>query len=517
MDTSRRQFLLHAGVALPLFAGLNSCGGGGGGGGGGSGANAGTVGVSSSVPATGLTDYGKNLMPYSVLAKPSKLVPFLDPDFKTKMVRLTDASTDWHSQVAVPAYPTTQAWNCDESLLILYVTSPLTANGISGSWALMDGNHYNFIQFLPINPADVEQFYWSTTEPSAIYYLNNAQINGVQVNQLVKVAVTPTAHNAAGAITQVSVGSPQVLHDFANDFKSGGALYNAVRGVGTITEVSGGEDPFAMSETNDLIGLGAYLNRNGPSGGKEYASFSYRISTNTIGATKTVEGAVPQATPSGSNTYFYNSTTSVSVMDPVSNAVKLTLPFDGTQHSDMLRNSVGDDVVAGVQFDVPSGGQTGTLVWTNLSKGGSINVVIGPSKGDPYPPGGTLVSGRAYKVPGWVAVGITGCPSGSTGDCQGPQPTVSGSPRTYLDQEILISNIDSGAVYRVAHHRTTGNYGNATNSNYWAQPNVTISPSGTRILFASDWGSANPSAPVINGNAVVDTYVVELPGYGGPV
>ena len=38
---------------------------------------------------------------------------------------------------------------------------------------------------------------------------------------------------------------------------------------------------------------------------------------------------------------------------------------------------------------------------------------------------------------------------------------------------------------------------------YWAEPHTVPSPSGTRALFASDWG----------GGASVDTYVIELPSY----
>lgn len=37
--------------------------------------------------------------------------------------------------------------------------------------------------------------------------------------------------------------------------------------------------------------------------------------------------------------------------------------------------------------------------------------------------------------------------------------------------------------------------------------------SGTRILFQSDWGSADPSNPIVNPNATVDSYVLILPTY----
>jgi hypothetical protein len=40
-----------------------------------------------------------------------------------------------------------------------------------------------------------------------------------------------------------------------------------------------------------------------------------------------------------------------------------------------------------------------------------------------------------------------------------------------------------------------------------------VSTSGTRILFQSDWGNGDPSNPVLDPNAAVDTYVIELPSY----
>ena len=89
--------------------------------------------------------------------------------------------------------------------------------------------------------------------------------------------------------------------------------------------------------------------------------------------------------------------------------------------------------------------------------------------------------------PGWVAVSMTGNPSG-----QG-----------YLDQEIALANVNTGVVCRVAHHRS---YGQEGTIGYWAEPHVNISPSGTRMIFASDW----------NNGSTVDTYVVELPSYQQP-
>jgi len=98
---------------------------------------------------------------------------------------------------------------------------------------------------------------------------------------------------------------------------------------------------------------------------------------------------------------------------------------------------------------------------------------------------------------------------GSSGN-SGPTP----NPCTILDQEIMLTNLTTGVSWRVAHHRSTGDYSNAAQSNYWAQTNVTFSTGGTRILFQSDWGNADPSNPVVNPNAAVDTYVLVLPAFG---
>jgi Divergent InlB B-repeat domain/Bacterial Ig domain len=423
---------------------------------------------------------------YSALAKPGKGQAVTDPDFGTTIRRITDAKGDWNDSVAVPAYPTVQAWNADESLLILYTTG-----GSHPGWALLDGKTYAFKQWLDINPADVEQFYWSTTNPALLYYVDNHQSGTTNYD----------------ALTQLNVltGVKTVLHDFAPDMLAGGKLSGICPYSGM--KVSGGEDPFYMSYDNDLIGLGCYLNRDGPGGASAFAAFSYRISTNTIGTPFTVEADVPQALPSGHGTYFYSSETSVRVLDAATNAVQRTIAYDGTQHSDMLLGAGGDDLVAGPQFDGPSG--SGTLMVANLTRGGVTTII------SDYPPSGTLISGKSWQNPGWVAMAMTGCPSGSNGNCNGYTPVAAADPQTYLDQEVLLADVDGGTVCRLAHHRTTGNYSNARNSNYWAQPNIVISPSGTRILFASDWGAADPKHVTVDGSAVVDTYVIELPGYRG--
>jgi hypothetical protein len=415
-----------------------------------------TVGTGTELCA-GAGTTGKSLMTYSPLTKPALHQAVTDPDFGTIIRRVTDVATQWPgATVAVPAYPTIPAWNADESYLLLYITQP------SKGWALFNGKTYAYLRMLDINPADVEQFYWSTADPDLIYYVDQ---NSFVLTRL-----------------HVSTGAKEALHNFKTDISSG-VLTSVCSGADL---VSGGGDPFFTSYDNDLIGLGC---RKTGGSSTAYEGFSYRLSTNTIGTTQHLVDVVPQAAPSGT-LRFLAGTTSSRVLDATNNSVLRTLPWNGEEHSDMLRNAAGDDLVAGVQYDSPTG-NNGTLMVANLTTG-SVSTIIGEAKGDPYPPTGTLVSGKAFKNPGWVAVGATGNGLNAANPAS-----------TYLTQEIMLANVDTGQVCRLAHHRSFGYDANSSNQNYWAQPNVVISPSGTRVLFPSDW----------YGGSTVDTYVIELPGY----
>ena len=145
----------------------------------------------------------------------------------------------------------------------------------------------------------------------------------------------------------------------------------------------------------------------------------------------------------------------------------------------------GHDTYNCVAFDPgPGGSGVGTLVVFDLTTG-EDTVVIGQDAGYPCPPSGTHVSAVAHQAPGWVAVSVAG------NDLDG---------QDVLDNELLLADTNTGVVCRVGHHRSHGRDGP---QGYWAEPHASISPSGTRLLFASDRG----------GGATVDTYVVELPSY----
>lgn len=390
--------------------------------------------------AAGLTLLTPAAKPVPTVARPAKGVWFQDATSGVRMMRITDAA---EGTIVIPAYGTIPAWNADESLLILYRQG--------GGHLLFDGKTYAFKRKLDINPADVEQFYWSSTDPDVLFYVDNREASGASVRQLIRY--------------HVSTGVKEVAKDWSAEFGAPKG-YNAVRS---------GNDPFYTSQDNTLFGQGGRLGRNGPNGASMHDGFVFNLATGQRSAIIQQEGNVPQPTPSGKFAIIDGSP--LKVVDPLTLVQTRTVALNSNEHADMLMNAAGQDVWAATQFDGPSG--SGNLIVGNLATG-IVKTIIGESTGFGYPPSGTHISGRAIKATGWLAMSIIGS-----------------SNTQALARSISICNIDSAKCYFVAHHRSTS-------GDYWAEPHVNISPSGTRLIFGSDWGG--------NGSQV-DTYIVELPSY----
>jgi hypothetical protein len=192
------------------------------------------------------------------------------------------------------------------------------------------------------------------------------------------------------------------------------------------------------------------------------------------GETPRVPGGAPQITPSGQFAIMAGG------LYKIDGTKIRTMASDTNEHGDMTRLANGQDVWISAQFDVAP---VGNVIAENLATG-AVTTIIGQANGFGYPPTGTHLSGHAIKAPGWIAVSITGDPKGNA----------------LLSQSVVLADLNTGAKCFAAHHRSAGSDGP---NGYWAEPHINISPSGTRLLFGSDWG----------GGSTVDAYVVELPSY----
>ena len=217
--------------------------------------------------------------------------------------------------------------------------------------------------------------------------------------------------------------------------------------------------------------------------------FIYDIATNTITGQKALNQNPAQVAPSG--TLAYLSDTGWVTNPALDNLRRLDL-VEPWGHASLGQLASGHDTWNGAVYDEgPAGNDDiGALVTWDLTDATS-RVIIGPKTGYGYPPT-SHVSAMAWKQPGWVFVSTVGDTSGAG----------------LLDLEMLIADTNTGAVCRIGRHRSWGKDNTHLEEPYWAEAHMVPSPSGTRAVFASDWGNG----------ATVDTYVVELPGYSaGPV
>jgi len=361
--------------------------------------------------------------PMTALAQPALGQTVVDPEFGTTIRRITEVPNVGNNPAIKTMYSTIQAWNADESYLVLY--------HVGNGHRLYDGQTYAFIRSLNINPNDLEQVYWDTEDPDLLYY--------VDFQTLIRY--------------HVSTDTREPLRTFS--FCSG--------------EASAGDDPMFSSWSPPRIGLGCGSER-----------FIYDIATDTItGQVSSGMPDVPQMAPSGQLAFVGGD-----VYDAQLNYLR-TLPLASPySHASLGRMANGNDTHNATSH---SGSFVGALLVADMTDA-TRRVVVGEDTGWPYPPSSIHLSALAHERPGWVTVSIVGDPAG----------------QAVLDNELLLADTNTDTVCRIAHHRSWGKNNTNLSTPYWAEPHPVISPSGTRIVFGSDWGDGQ----------TVDTYVIELPSFG---
>ena len=368
------------------------------------------------------------------IGKPAYLQTIIDPSFGTTIRRISDAGT---GGVIKPMYSTIQAWNANESLMILY-------NQGSSIHQLLDGQSYHFIRNLSdISAADLEQIFWDYSDPDIFYYPEN------NTDDFIKY--------------KVSTQSKEVLFNMA--------VVSGCNG-----EIHMGNDIQMMSWDSDLVTFRC--------GSQD--TYAYRISNGQLTTfnINSVGNTAPNAGPSG--TKFYHNSSSY---DSTGN-LEFDLNESSPEHSTMGALSNGNDAYFAIAFaQGPDGGCIGDIIAHDLTTGECFPV-ISQSQGYDYPQSGTHMSANAHKNTegGWIAASMMGY------DQDG---------QSLLDQELVIAKADEDniIVCRIGHHRA-----DEDEFDYWGEPHATISPTGTRVLFGSDWSGAEDGFSV-------DSYVVELPSY----
>ena len=264
------------------------------------------------------------------------------------MRRITNVGTG----IIKPVYSPTQAWNADETYLLL--TRSATGHKI------YNGKTYAFIKDIDISPADLEQVYWDTTNPDLLYYVDGRDLIRFHV----------------------STNQREIYHTLSNCRSSAAADSHAW-----------------MSWDSKFIGLQC------DGGG---ATFIYQMDTGTVMGSST---ANPDRGPPSMGASGTLARWDLEVVDPRMNVLReLDIPV--AEHSSLGRLANGHDTYNAVVFDEgPKGSGVGSLVTHDMTDG-TARVIIGPDTGYPYPPTGTHVSAVVYKNPGWVFISVVGDTSG---------------------------------------------------------------------------------------------------------
>ncbi len=309
---------------------------------------------------------------------------------------------------------------------------------------LYDGKTYQLIKTLDISPVDIEQVYWDTSNPDLLYYVDGQ---------------TYIRYHASN-------GAKDKLHDFTS-LCSG-------------SEPTNGDDPMFTSWDSHRLGLVCGTKM-----------FIYDSSNDTvIGPVTAPSNGTPPGQVAPSGTLSFLPAGSGQVLDSSLAVVRSLGLDDPVNHASLGQLANGHDTWNGAVFD-DANDNVGVLGTWDLTTG-TARTIIGPKTGYPYPPS-AHISAMAYRQPGWVFVSTFW-----VNDFGG-----SGTPPTpgLLDLENLVADTNTGKVCRVGRHRSWGKANQVLG--YWAEAHTTPSPTGTRAVFASDWG----------GGSSVDTYVLELPTY----
>ena len=371
--------------------------------------------------------------PMQDIAKPGYLDTIIDPSFGTTIRRISDAGD---GNIVKPMYSTIQAWNADESLMILYAQGK--------GHQLVNGMDYSFIRYLEdVNPDDLEQIFWDFEDPDVFFYVDRSTAD------LIKYSVSSQNKETLANLRELSE-------------------------CGDTGNIGLGNDVQMMSWDSDVLGFRC----------ENSSVYSYRISTGELTTFDIEDVGYTAPMPAPSGDLFYHRTAVYG-----SDGKKTTdLNEAKTEHSCLGKLANGNDAHFAVAFaQGPQGGCAGNIIAHDLTTGECFPV-ISEDQGYDYSKSGTHISAVAHKNPGWIAASMMGFEQDG---------------QKLLDQELVLARVEKGnvEVYRIGHHRA-----DEDDFDYWGEPHAVISPTGTRVLFGSDWSGADDGKSV-------DAYVVELPAF----
>lgn len=390
------------------------------------------------------------------MLRPAAGIPFPDPVFKTSIVRITDAVSIGKPGL-FPDYAKRQAWNSDESLLLL--------RSDDGSTLLFDGATYAFLKEL--DGVGGEDLFWHPANPDLVLYNPDHALWTFNV----RTGERSLVFDFVGYDFASTRGEGHLSRD-ASAYAVVASTYNQSTGDVTIrklmllalTEAQGGAIQGKVERSLDLP--------------QPLESFDW-VSISPSGKFVVVDYA-DDVTGQFHGVEVYDRQLDLLWQKPL-----------GAGHSDLAVDGDGEEVLVIDLYD-PLANET-IIMKYRLSNGESASLLTIDADFDQH------ISCRSDARPGWCTL--------STFDYIG---RLDHSPDAWLpfEDEVFDLNLDgTGDVQRIAHHhsrRYSSTTPDSDRSVYWAEPHATASRRGDRILFGSNWG--------LNVGSVesIDAYVIDL-------
>ncbi len=387
--------------------------------------------------------------PVPELGEPSAREWFVDPTFRTCMVRVSDREKDLSagddSGGMVNEYARVQAFNADESRLLVYSTE--------GGWYLYDAQTLQPLGALPLG---IEPR-WDAQDPELLYYTDETRL----------------------VTYDLATGTTGVVRDFDDDFPGQelAAVWTKFEGRPSRDRRYWG----LMAEDQEWLPVAFVV----------YDRVADRVTIRDMRGVPGVEDDVDHVTISPLGTYFLASfdracdegqtgsderPCGLMVYDRDLNKGRGLLRIIG--HYDPALDSEGREVVVYQDIDTDHISmldlESGTV--TPLWQIDFSHTAIG-----------LHFSGLAYDLPGWAVV--------STHDNDT-------RAYTWMDDQVFAIELKAGGrVVRLAH--TQSLVDDDRELDYWAEPHASTNSDLTRVVFGTNWGRS--------GTGEVEMFMIALP------
>lgn len=266
-------------------------------------------------------------------ARPDLGVELVDPAFGTTSERLTDASA---GEYVTPVQAPTSAFNSDGTLLLLYRAQ--------AGHELLDVETRSLLGIMPIDPSDIEQVYWSPTEPAILFYAKDQQL--IRFN--------------------VETQSAETLAEFPTCL-----------GLAMTAPPSWDGERFALRCADSTIDT------------EQLTLIGFRASDSSRQMIAAPGPGELLVSASGDHFVFVDGNSGqVSVFDSALVPTGITFETGGSTVMSQHRNR---DVLLTTAF---GGEATGSVVAIGVTDG-SVTTIVGLATGYPFPPGGTRLSATA--------------------------------------------------------------------------------------------------------------------------